>query len=86
MKRTILRIAPLPAAKLAMVFWFITGALLTVPQYLSLPPGLEPPLWLWIALPFVQAFLGAILTFLLCALYNFLAPRWSAIEVTVTEA
>ena len=85
MKRIILRIAPLPAAKLSLVIWFITGVLLTALQYLSLAPGPEPPLWLWIALPFIQAIIGAALTFLFCALYNFLAPRWSAIEVTVKD-
>jgi hypothetical protein len=85
MKRKILRISPLPAAKLALVFWFISGAFITTLHFFEPTQGPKPPTWLFVTLPFFHALLGAALTLVLCVLYNFLAPRWSGIEVTVAD-
>jgi hypothetical protein len=53
MKRKILRISPLPAAKLALVFWFISGAFNTTLQFFEPTQGPKPPTWLFVTLPFL---------------------------------
>ena len=88
MNRTITRIAPIPAAKVVAIVYFVMGIVL-IPFFL-LPALLSDQaagfsLFFAIAMPLFYAIGGFLGTALMCVLYNFAAARIGGIEFEVAS-
>jgi len=83
-KRVVVRVAPLQAAKLVGVLYVILGAI-GVPFFL-LAVGDQIPLGFAILIPLLYGLSGFIGTLVMCWLYNVLAARLGGVEVEVSEA
>ncbi len=88
MNRTIVRIAPFPAARIAAIIYFALG--LIVMPFLVVP-GLfgggdaESTLPDAIGIPLLYALSAFVGTVLICWLYNWLAPRVGGVELEVED-
>ena len=86
MNRTVTRIAPIPAAKVFAVVYFVMG-IVFLPFYLVpvLASDEETGIALYfaLALPIVYALAGFVGTAVICSLYNFVAGRIGGIQIQV---